>query len=423
MGRAGAGRGGDHSSSGHGGGRSSSGHRVGGGRAGAGRSGFGGGGFGGGPHNNHHGVPSNGGFFGGGGFFGPDPYRRPRSPRLPNILIFNNTSQPAPQPPQGNPGFNPQGGPTIPFDQQSAAMYPLRRRSSSLPWLILSGIVILLVIFFAWTSLLSPSGGAIPASTVNREKIDTGAAFRNDCIDDELGWFDNISSTERRLQNFYDETGIQPYIVFRAYDAALTSDAQKQDYAEQWYDSNIDNESALLFMYFAEEDVDNDVGFMALVNGKQISSVMDSEAVEIFWAYIDEYWYSDMSTDDLMVTVFDKTADRIMRRNVTGADVAMAAVIGVIVIGIGVTIVILVKQKYVRDRQKAEETERILNTPLDYVDPTLAKYESAADGGTGGTTGSTAGDTTADNAASNMQSNDARPADLTMSSLNNQQSS
>lgn len=371
MGRAGAGRGGGgRSSSGHGGGRSSSGHRVGGGRAGRG---FSGGGY----HRNHHDVPSNGGFFA--GPFNPNPYGRPRPPRLPNILILN-TSNPMPSQPASpaNPGFNPQGTPTIPFDRQPISPYPQRRRNGSLPWIILSVIVVLLIIVFAWQGSSSFGSAAIPSSTVNREKVDTGVAFRNDCVEDELGWFDNVASTERRLRSFYDETGIQPYVVFRAYDASLTSDSQKQDYAEQWYDDNIDNEGTLLFMYFAEEDVDDDVGFMALVNGKQISSVMDSEAIDIFWAYIDEYWYSDMSTDDLMVTVFDKTADRIMRRSLTGTDVAVAVVIGAVVIGVAWAAAVLVRQKQQHDRQKALETERILNTPLnDLADPTLAKYESS----------------------------------------------
>lgn len=202
------------------------------------------------------------------------------------------------------------------------------------------------------------------SSTINREPLADSAAFINDCIDDELGWFDNISGTERRLRNFYDETGVQPYIVLHDYDPSLTSDEEKENWAMEYYDAHIQNENTFLYVYFAEQDTDNDVGYMCYVNGIETGSVMDSEAVEIFWNYIDRYWYSDMSTDDLFVTVFDKTADTIMRVSTTGADVAKIAVIIIGVIFILILLFVWWRAKAKREKEKAEETERILNTPM-----------------------------------------------------------
>ena len=43
-------------------------------------------------------------------------------------------------------------------------------------------------------------------------------------------------------------------------DQKLTTDDEKQAWAREWYDDHIDNEDTLLFVYFAEQDVDNDVG-------------------------------------------------------------------------------------------------------------------------------------------------------------------
>ena len=286
----------------------------------------------------------------------------------------------------GNPGFAPppsgpsSGNPTPtghPY-RESAAAPRAARRTNYVAWAIAVAVITILVALLTF-AIASPSGASgIPTNGVNREKADTGVAFHNDCIEDELGWFDNVTQTERRLKSFYDATGVQPYVVLRAYDATLTDDDAKRAYAEQWYDDNIDDEGTLLFMYFAEEDTDNDVGYMTLVNGKQIGSVMDAQAVEIFWAYVDEYWYSDLSTDDMMATIFSKTAERIMRRSTTGADVAMVGVVAVLVVGAGIVVVLLVKEKHRRDREKAAETERILNTPLDTADPMLAKYEDAS---------------------------------------------
>lgn len=149
-------------------------------------------------------------------------------------------------------------------------------------------------------------------------------------------------------------------------------------YAKKWYDEHIKNENTFLYMYFAEPDTDNDVGYMAYVNGKQVSSVMDSEAIEIFWAYVDKYWYSDMSTDDMFTTIFTKTADRIMTKSTTAADVGNNAVkvIGVIVVFAGIIIVMVVRRKH--KAEEAKETEKILNTPLDgdsEADDLLKKYK------------------------------------------------
>ena len=171
---------------------------------------------------------------------------------------------------------------------------------------------------------------------------------------------------------------MQPYIVLNAYDSTLLTDTAKEEYAKKWYDEHIKNESTFLYMYFAEPDADNDVGYMAYVNGKQVSSVMDSEAIEIFWAYVDKYWYSDMSTDDMFTTIFTKTADRIMTKSTTAADVGNNAVkvIGVIVVFAGIIVVMVIRRKH--KAEEAKETEKILNTPLNgdsEADDLLKKYK------------------------------------------------
>lgn len=250
--------------------------------------------------------------------------------------------------------------------------YGGRRGGSTL----LSVAICLIVFAVLLTGIFRGNGSSIPASTYNREKADTGVAYQNDCIVDELGWFTNIPQTERRLQAFYDATGVQPYIVLKAYDSSLTTDAEKEAYANDWYEANIDNEGTFLYMYFAEADADNDVGYMCYVNGKRVTSVMDAEAVEIFWAYLDNAWYSDQSTDDLFVSVFTNTADRIMTKTTTGWDIAKWVVIGGIVTVGMVGGIYLVKVKHRREKERAEETERILHTPLESAADDLAeKYE------------------------------------------------
>lgn len=328
MGRAGAGGGGGgHSGGGHSSSRSSGGHHVSSGSSGR-RAGGGG--------SSYSGRSS----YGGGGFYGGGFY--PRPPRRSTIIVSHG----------GN--FN--------------AVISL-----------IIFVVVLIAAFGGFPSSNSSSTKSVPKSTQNRERLESGVVgYDNNCIIDNIGWFDNVTKTEKSIKQFYDKTGVQPYIVLNAYDSTLLTDTAKEEYAKKWYDEHIKNESTFLYMYFAEPDTDNDVGYMAYVNGKQVSSVMDSEAIEIFWAYVDKYWYSDMSTDDMFTTIFTKTADRIMTKSTTAADVGNNAVkvIGVIVVFAGIIAVMVIRRKH--KAEEAKETEKILNTPLNEdseADDLLKKYK------------------------------------------------
>ena len=316
MPRAGAGGGGGHvSSGGHSSGRISGGHRVGGSRAGSGMgSGMGNG--------------MRGGF---GGGFG-------RGPRFygPRRTVYVNTGN------NGNGGNGGSGGG-------------------------LFAIVVLAIFLIIMCIVFVIGSGSKTKSTIERKKLDTGNAYINDCIVDEIGWFDNVGKTEKKLKEFWEKTGVQPYIVLHAYDEELTSDSEKQEWAEQYYQEHFTVENIFLYVYFAEQNTDDSVGYMAYVNGKQTSSVMDSEAVEIFWNTLDKYWVTRMSTDDVFTNTFHDTAKTIMRVSTTGKDVMKWLLIVVAIALVVCAIIWLVKTKNQRAREKAQEDERILNTPLEDI--------------------------------------------------------
>jgi hypothetical protein len=198
-------------------------------------------------------------------------------------------------------------------------------------------------------------------STIVREKLDSGNAYINDCIIDELGWFDNRTKTEKELKEFWEQTGVQPYIILKSYDSSLTTNDEKEQWAKDYYDENFDTENIFLYVYFAEQDSENDVGYMAYANGYQTSSVMDSEAVEIFWNYIDKYWYSNETTDQVFIKAFNSTATAIM----SGSDSddsksggSVLKVIGKIIMVLAViAVIIFVIALISRNRRKKEEEE------------------------------------------------------------------
>lgn len=217
-----------------------------------------------------------------------------------------------------------------------------------------------------------------PASSYEREPL-TGYAFNEACITDELGWFDDPQGTARELEKvFYKKTGVVPYIYLRTYDDSLTTDLQKEEWAQRWYSENVAHEGGALFVYFAEADADNDIGMMTMVRGFDAGSVMDSEAMDIFWTYIDKYWYSDLSTDEVFIHAFSDTADRIMQKTVTSTDVTMifAKVLGIAVCAAAMVFIIRAISK--ARKEKAENIRKILDAPLETVtedDDLLSKYK------------------------------------------------
>lgn len=225
--------------------------------------------------------------------------------------------------------------------------------------------VVILIVFAV--ILFGTTHSSIPKSSYNREPL-SGSTFFNGCVADELGWVDNLSRTERDLQAFHKKTGVQPFVYLKDYDPSLTTDEEKVAFAEQYYETQFSsNENIFLMVYFAEEDTDNDVGYMAHVCGHRAGSVMDAEAIEIFYAYWDDNWYSDKSTDDVIVDSFNSTADRIMSKSTTFPDVLKWAVIGIIVLGLAGFGIYRLKLKQKRAAEEAKETEAILRTPLEHL--------------------------------------------------------
>lgn len=243
--------------------------------------------------------------------------------------------------------------------------------SSGLGTLIACLIVFAVVIF---SFFMIASDDSDVTSTINREKIEKPIPYDNNCIKDELGYVENTSKLSKNLKNFYNKTGIQPYIYLKSYDETLTSDSQKDNYAQNWYEQNIDNEDTFLFVYYEDQNP-NEIGYMAYVNGKQVTSVMDSEAVNIFWNYIDRYWTDDsLSTVEVFTKTFNSTANTIMEKSTTSNDIIkiICIIVGIVIVIGG--IIYILRMKFKRDKEKAKETVEILKTPLDKSDELRDKY-------------------------------------------------
>ena len=232
-------------------------------------------------------------------------------------------------------------------------------------------IVIIAVIFMLIMSMVGGTGGgssseAVPASSYNREKLEN-TSWTNDCVVDEIGWISedgSVSGLERQLREFYDMTGVQPYVYLVGYRPELRTDAEKAEFASEYYETEIGNGYTFAFFYF-EEEYSDDVGYMHYEGGSDALGVMDSEAVDIFWTICDQEWYGYGTTEDAIANTFNRTAERIMTKTTTGNDIAKIVLIIVLVIVVAVIIIIIMNKRRKQEKERNEETRRILETPLE----------------------------------------------------------
>lgn len=228
-----------------------------------------------------------------------------------------------------------------------------------------TSFIMLLVILFTVSMFMTSMSK--PKNDIPRVKLETGNAFDNNCIDDQIGWFNNTSSAAAKLKKFWQATGVQPYIILKADDGTLSTDSEKDAWLEEFYNNNIaPRQDAFVYCYFYEdgEEYSNVPSYMGYASGQQASSVMDAMAVDIFWGYIDRYWVSDMSTDEMFASAFNSTGETIMTVSTTGKDIVKYIIILVITIVVGVVVCKLARVWFKDRRERAAEDERILNSNI-----------------------------------------------------------
>lgn len=248
------------------------------------------------------------------------------------------------------------------------------RRSSPWPGVI---IIALLVVVF----LVTKFGGSLTGgrSTIARERID-GTEFVANCVVDEIDYINNEGKTGRGLKEFWEETGVQPWVYFKAYEPSLNSDEACAAWAKSYAES-LGYNHIFLFVYFESEAEsrgnDSTPGYMYHITGPSATQVMDNEAVGLFWNYLDADWVSwdSNDTDGMMIHIFDRTAKTIMRVSTTTKDIVLWVVIGLVVIAVGSFTVIVITKKRNAERERAEETERILSASNDMLQGTESSVE------------------------------------------------
>lgn len=241
---------------------------------------------------------------------------------------------------------------------------------------VIFAVLVLFTVLFA-------SGDAVDANLTNREKLDLPYGYSSDTLTDELGWIKDPGALNRNLRYFYEETGAVPYVALMD-EPEITEDGMdaEESYADGWYTENLPHEGFVLFMYF-DSGIDGVDGNAYLKVGRQAAVLMDAEAQEIFWDYLDYYWGMDpaeMSEDELFANTFRGTADRIMDQRTESTDVARFLFLCLAVIAGCAAFIMFLQYRRAAEAAKAAETVAILAAGRkDMAEDAMAKEDDKED--------------------------------------------
>lgn len=269
------------------------------------------------------------------------------------------------------------GGPSHVYHHYSYGGRPVHYRRTSggtgcagclTPFITFFVIMVVIFTFARIVGSLSFASSTVVRSTEKRDKLSSSLCnYNNEWYDDELGWIGRGNSTMiRGLENFYEKTGVQPYVALVSYDPQRT--VSDEEYTNNLYDELFNDEGHMLFCYFACENDYPELmdGTWYYVIGRSAETVIDSEAKEIFESYLNAA-YNDMSldVDELFAEAFTNSGKAIMK-----GPVHVRYIVLIIVAIVAVVLIIFIAYKWWKKRvaqknKEQEDLERILSRPLE----------------------------------------------------------
>ncbi|MCD8369517.1 MAG: hypothetical protein LUC94_04145 [Clostridiales bacterium] len=225
-------------------------------------------------------------------------------------------------------------------------------------------ILLIVAVVLLWNA--SRTAAASSSAGVAREKLGSDACTTStQWIGDELDWIRDTKTVTTAMQYFYDETGVQPYLLIcdnmNGAGARIT-DTQAEAYLADLYDSLYDDEGHMIFA-FMEYQTSRYITY--IYTGVSADTVIDEDARDTFLDYADRY-YTDqlLSDEEYFAKIFREAADSIMADPAAGSHSAMiyalAAVAILVVLAVGL-IAFKIQEKKV---EEARELRDIIDTPI-----------------------------------------------------------
>lgn len=226
---------------------------------------------------------------------------------------------------------------------------------------MISTLIVVLFLLIVMSSMGMFNGSRVSinnntyANTTERTKLDSSVTKETDYYYDELGYINQESVLLKGLQYFYSKTGVQPVIY-------ITDNREAQ--AASLYDEICSDEGHFLLVVIGSKDGSTDWEY-DYQWGAAASSIMDKEAEDIFFAYLDSYYYGSYTDEEVFANAFKSTADTIMSSTTNGFDVLRVMIIGVVIIIVLLILVNFWKARKAQKNKEQADLEKTLNTPLE----------------------------------------------------------
>lgn len=203
-------------------------------------------------------------------------------------------------------------------------------------------IAVLFIFNFAWRSVPGTNNQTavqtvqINSSSIEREPIEAGLVNETPYYVDNLEWISDQTTAEDGLKYFYEKTNIQPvvYITDNVDGDPNPSPDEIDAFAGRLYDELFTDEAHLLLVHFENYEHYQYEFSYHTVYGAQAKVLMDTEAEDILFDYLDYYYLQDpdeISEEELFSGAFRDTADRIM--SVTRSPwIPVAVIVGGIIL-------------------------------------------------------------------------------------------
>ena len=229
------------------------------------------------------------------------------------------------------------------------------------------GIIVVLAIVLALlgsctscTSCSAPVGEtSVAVSTVEREPLSASETVETGYYTDADGdWIHDSALLEKGLREFYEQTGVQPYVYILP-NGQTTSVDELTATAEELYGELFDDQGHFLLVFCDDGRGGFTCGYWM---GTSARSVMDDEAVSILASYLNRHYEAAPTEEEVFSDAFADTAERIM--TVTKSPLVPIAVCVAVVAVAGAVVVIVKKRGEQRDKER-KHREELLKTPLE----------------------------------------------------------
>ena len=187
----------------------------------------------------------------------------------------------------------------------------------------------LLILFIVSTLFYMFSGRGITKSTVERTPIHTEHYEETGFYTDMAGAVESAEALERGMTEFFDETGVKPYLYVADGTSALEdivgTEYDDESFMEALYEHLFDDGGHFLVLYNIKSEQWN------YYSGSDAALIMDDEAVKIFGDYIAKQKDTTDDFSEFVSDVFINTSKRIMTKTTLSDDIDSGLLIGVIV--------------------------------------------------------------------------------------------